>query len=72
MADMGRDFLNKGNSISKGFRDSPRGFFKVARIVCIKHLDGKVTEHGPITDPWRYIKKVEKEPGVEKAWIKPE
>lgn len=72
MADTGRDFLNKGNSIAKGFRDSARGFFKVARIVCIKHSDGKVTEHGPITDPWRYIKKVEKEPGVEKAWIKPE
>ena len=69
---MGRDFLNKGNSIAKGFRDSARGFFKVSRIVCIKHSDGKVTEHGPITDPWRYIKKVEKEPGVEKAWIKPE
>lgn len=72
MADLGRDFLSKGNSIAKGFKDSARGFFKDRRIVCIKHTDGRVTEHGPITEPWRYIKKVEKSPDVEKAWIKPE
>lgn len=46
--------------------------FKSGRTVCIKHRDGRITEHKNITEPWRYIKAVLKEMDVENAWVKEE
>jgi hypothetical protein len=65
MSDFFRDF-----NISRGF--SSKTFLTENRTVCIKHSDGRVTEHPSISDPWRYITKVKKEMGVENAWIKEE
>ena len=42
----------------------------IPRIVCVKHLDGTITEHGPITNPWKYIAKVKRAPDVIDSWIK--
>lgn len=67
---MGRDFLNKGNKITKGFRESPRGFMNDFKTVCVKYTDGRVIERSHISDPWRYIAKVKKNVEVEDAWIK--
>jgi hypothetical protein len=67
-----KNFLRQGFNIKRGFLESPRAFMKETRIVCILHTDGRVTEHGPITDPWRYIAKAKKGVDVEDAWIKSE
>lgn len=61
------NFLKSGFSLKK---ESVKSFLSDKRTVCVKHTDGKVTEHSGITDPWRYIAKVKGEPGVEDAWIK--
>lgn len=63
------DFF-KGFNISKGF--SPKPILTPKRTVCVKHKDGRVTEHDGITDPWRYITKVKKNIDIESAWIKEE
>lgn len=64
---MADNFLKSGFSLRP---ESGKTFLSDKRTVCIKHTDGSVTEHPNITDPWRYIAKVKKEPGVEDAWIK--
>jgi hypothetical protein len=66
----GRDFLKDGFSINRGFRGSPRIFMTDFRTVCVKHTDGRVTEHPNITDPWKYIRKIRKAVDVEDAWCK--
>lgn len=66
---LGKDFLKSGNLFRRGFRESPRTFMSEFYIVCIRHTDGRITEHHHITDPWRYIKKVKKAFDVEDAWI---
>ena len=68
----GRDFLRDGFNISRGFKESTRTFMKDSRTVCIRHTDGRVTEHPNITEPWRYIRKIKKAVDVEDAWIKEE
>ena len=45
---------------------------KDSRTVCIRHTDGRVTEHPNITEPWKYIRKIKKAVDVEDAWIKEE
>ena len=70
MADLGRDFLNKGSKITKGFQESPRGFMNDHKTVCVKYANGKVIERPYITNPWRYIAKIKKNIEVEDAWIK--
>lgn len=66
------NFLKSGFNIQKGFSESPRTFMSEFRTVCIRHTDGRVTEHSHITDPFKYIKKVKKASDVEDAWIKSE
>lgn len=64
--------LLKGFGVRGGFRESSKTFLSNFRTVCIRHTDGRVTEHTHITDPWRYIAKVKKSPDVENVWIKSE
>ena len=66
-----KDIL-KGFGVRGGFKESPKAFLSDFRTVCIKHTDGRVSEHTHITNPWRYIVKVKKAPDVEDAWIKSE
>jgi hypothetical protein len=68
----GRDFLRDGFNINRGFKESTRTFMNDFRTVCVRHTDGRVTEHAHITDPWKYIRKIKKAVGVEDAWIKDE
>ena len=63
------DFLKNGFKMD-GFSKSSRSFITNKYTVCVKHKDGKITEHDGITDPWRYITKVKKEMDVVTAWIK--
>ena len=67
-----RNFLRSGFKVRGGFKESTRTFMSDFRTVCVRHTDGKVTEHTHITDPWRYIAKLKKAPDVEDAWIKEE
>jgi len=55
-------------NIRKGF--SSKGILSDKRTVCIKHTDGRITEHHGITNPWKYIAKVKKEMGIETVWLK--
>jgi hypothetical protein len=64
MSDFFKDW-NRGS----GFGDS-RNFLETKRTVVVKHVDGTISEHTGITDPWRYIKAVKKNLDVENAWIK--
>lgn len=59
----------ENNFINKKYFNS---FLSDKRTVCIKHKDGRITEHPNITNPWKYIVKVKKEMNVESAWIKDE
>lgn len=63
MSDFFKDF-------NKGFNTRPRTFLTERRTVCVKHKDGRITEHHGITKPWQYIKKVKKSMDVISAWIK--
>lgn len=64
------NFLKSGFNIKS--KTSSKLFFSNKRTVCIKHTDGKITEHPGITDPWRYIIKVKQSLDVENVWIKEE
>jgi hypothetical protein len=64
------DFLKSGFNLRN--QTSVKSFLSDKRTVCIKHKDGHVTEHSGITDPWRYIIKVKKEPNIDDVWIKNE
>jgi len=65
-------FRDGGFKIRGGFKESNRTFLNDYRTVCVRHTDGRVTEHYHITDPWKYIKKIKKAVDVEDAWIKEE
>lgn len=65
-----KNFLKDGFSIRGGFNESTRTFMSDARTVCVRHTDGRITEHPHITDPWKYIRKIKKALDVEDAWIK--
>lgn len=68
-----KEFLKSNNfKVRGGFKESNRTFMSDFRTVCIRHQDGRVTEHSHITDPWRYIAKVKKAVDVVDAWIKEE
>ena len=67
---MPNDFLKQGFKIRGGFGGSSKGFITTYYTVCVKHKDGRITEHDRITDPWRYIAKVKKSLEVEDAWVK--
>jgi len=64
-----KDFLKSGFKVRGGF-ESTRTFMNDYRTVCVKHMDGRVTEHFHITEPWKYIKKVKKSIDVVDAWCK--
>lgn len=66
------DDILKGFGVRGGFKESSNTFLSDFRTVCIKHSDGRVTEHTHITNPWRYIAKVKKAFDVENAWVKSE
>jgi len=61
------DFFKSFN-IKKGF--SAKSILSDKKTVCVKHRDGRITEHMGITNPWRYITKVKKNIDVKTAWIK--
>jgi hypothetical protein len=63
-------FLKSGFNIRP--LNSNKSFFTDKRTVCIKHQDGRISEHPDITDPWKYIVKVKKSVDVIDAWIKNE
>ena len=65
-------FLKSGFKIRGGFKGDSRSFMNEFKTVCIKHINGKITERHHISDPWRYIAKVKKNLDVEDAWIKAE
>lgn len=56
----------------RGFSPSPRKFLDNTYTVCVKHKDGYISEHLKVTNPWKYIARVRKEPDVVSAWIKDE
>lgn len=62
------DFFN-GFNMKRNFLDR-RGMLSSKRTVCVKHKDGRITEHHDINDPWRYMVKVKKNMDVITAWIK--
>jgi hypothetical protein len=64
------DNFLKDFNIKRGF--CSKSFLNDKRTVCVQHKTGKITEHPGISDPWRYIAKVRKEPDVVNAWIKEE
>ena len=47
-----------------------KSFLSDKKTVCIKHKDGRITEHGNIIKVWQYINKVIQSPNVESAWVK--
>ncbi len=63
------DFF-KGFKMNRSFLGSSRDMLSSKRTVCVKHKDGRISEHADITDPWRYIVKVKKNLNVVTAWIK--
>lgn len=63
----------KNNFLDLGGGDIISGDFikmKESRTVVVQHMDGRISEHLGITDPWKYIAKIKKAVDVKNAWIK--